>query len=374
MSFRPCVACSPGGVSTPERLATVLGVGLRIGPIPQIGVVLDRIPNFSECKICSKSIATDTSKENPFVILECSHSFHLSCIAQRMQHDMSCPTCKTPLSLHDQRDINTNPNRSITTTIDDKKLTYRGPVGDQRLDHIEHSNGMETYFYEGTSGAERLVRTKRRDGVQHFFTGDRGAERLERIEYPTGLKVLYKGDSPFEQKFQTVHPDGFNEFFDGPKDAEYKVSTISPDGTARYFKGEKDVERLVMAVLVNGTTSIYDGPSRAERRVSTKFPDGRTEFYDGEKGDEYKVYTEDRFGHRHFFLGEKGNERLEHIELANGTKMFYIGPKHEEWVERIEMPGKAPLYYEPRSSVALRDDEVAKRMRTDALFREKSEL
>jgi len=260
-----CASPSCGG----GRLAAVLATGLRLGPAPAApaaptGVVFTIEPYLEECSICFEPMAGAVSKDNPFIVLECQHAFHVRCISWHLQGKQSpkCPICIAFITQHDIDDI------------EDVAIVVETPDG--------------TVYVGG-----RKVRTEFRDGSRkQFYEGERGAEYTVRLEFPDGRKEFYEGESGAERTVRIKLPDGETLFFEGERGAEAQVRSELPDGTTWFYEGEKGAEAVVRLDLPNGDTWFYEGEKGAEAVVRVELPDGTTWFYEGEKGAEHNVRVE----------------------------------------------------------------------------------
>ena len=121
MSLRPrapapcaaaaCCASSPsfGG----DRLAAVLAAGMRLGavraaPPAPTGVVFTIEPDLEQCSICMEPMSGAVSKDNPFIVLECQHAFHVDCMSEwtkAREDNMRCPVCRVAITRKDVDDI-----------------------------------------------------------------------------------------------------------------------------------------------------------------------------------------------------------------------------------------------------------------------------
>jgi hypothetical protein len=210
----------------------VLAAGMRLGavraaPAAPTGVVFTIEPELEQCVICTEPMSGAVSEDNPFIVLECQHAFHVRCISSWAEGKMEplCPFCRVPITEHD---------------IDDLGSVY---VGGRKV-RVQRPDGSVT-FYEGEKGAERKVRVERPSGEKYFYEGEKGAERMVRVARPRGEKYFDAGEKGAERMVRVERPDGEKQFFEGEKDAERKVRAEFPDGTVHFYEGVKGAERIV---------------------------------------------------------------------------------------------------------------------------------
>ena len=131
---------------------------------------------------------------------------------------------------------------------------------------VRDETSEKTKFYEGESGAERLVRIEEAGEIL-LYEGERGAERLVRIEDDSGVM-----------------------FLEGEKGQEFVVREENKDGTIDYYEGGNEGQRKARTVYPNGEKTVYYGIFG--RKVRAEFPDGRIDRYENGKGRERVVRTE----------------------------------------------------------------------------------
>jgi hypothetical protein len=296
----------------------VLAAGMRLGATPAVstGVVFTIEPDLQTCPICMEPMSGAVSKDNPFIVLECQHAFHVDCISEwtkETEYNMRCPVCRVAITEKDKNDIVENELKHIeaTTTL--------------------ASGTVQTNVYYYRKG--RLVRVEFSDGRKQFYEGEKGAERKVRVEFPYGKKY---------------------DFYEGEKGAERKVRVEYANGAKQFFEGEKGAERMVRVEQLGGVKTFYEGEKGVERLVRAELPDGRKQFYEGERGAQRLVRDELPDGRKLFYEGEMYYQRLVRMELSNGEKKFFEGERGAERLVRTEDP--------PRL-----DDARAKRLRTRAL-------
>eukprot|EP00983_Pelagomonas_calceolata_P060765 1146519-Pelagomonas_calceolata.AAC.2 len=57
-------------------------------------------PNTScPSAMCTYSLDCGNGKDASWVALECGHVFHMECVAQALEHQRTCPTCRVLLGL-----------------------------------------------------------------------------------------------------------------------------------------------------------------------------------------------------------------------------------------------------------------------------------
>jgi hypothetical protein len=314
MSLRPrapapcaAAACCASPLSfRGGRLAAVLATGMRrLGPTPAVntGVVFTIEPELEQCVICTEPMSGAVSNDNPFIVLECQHAFHVRCISSWAEGKMEplCPYCRAPITEHDIDDIG-------SVYVDGRKVSTKWPDG-------------RVTFYEGERGAERKVRDEFPDGRKHFYEGEKGAERMVRVERPSGEKYFYEGEKGAERMVRVERPSGEKYFYEGEKGAERMVRVEDPDGEKQFLEGEKGAERIVRIEFPDGEEYLYEGESGAERVVRVERPDGEKYFYEGEKGAERMVRVEFPDGTVHFYEGVKGAERIVRVEEPRAKRM-----------------------------------------------------
>ena len=128
---------------------------------------------------------------------------------------------------------------------DDNDASWFDTNGAKRYKRIPISfrkriKGFEEYFYEGSKGKERKVRTERTEiiggvvvGMQkQIYKGPKGAERLVRTNY-------------YESNGEKMILD-LTEFYEGNKNNEHLVrKRVHATNTNLFYKGKKGSEELV---------------------------------------------------------------------------------------------------------------------------------
>ena len=201
MSLRPrapapcaaaaCCASSPsfGG----DRLAAVLAAGMRLGPTPAAptGVVFTIEPDLKTCSICMEPMSGAVSKDNPFIVLECQHAFHIDCMSQWTQEredNMTCPVCRVAITQKDVDDIienefvyDTVPRTRNDGVVENWTAYYRN---DRLMRQELDGRKKKIEYYAGAKGEERIVRVEHRGEFTDivFYEGDAGSERKVREE------------------------------------------------------------------------------------------------------------------------------------------------------------------------------------------------
>ena len=104
-----------------------------------------------------------------------------------------------------------------------------------------------------------------------------------------GNRYYYEGSKGNERKVRTEYPDGKKLFFEGDKDHEHVVQGEYPDGKKFFCEGGKDHEHVVRVEFQNGIVLYFEGDMGHERMVRTEFPNGHVLFFEGDKGHERKV-------------------------------------------------------------------------------------
>jgi len=319
MSFRPRVAAAATARPSArcccetDRLATVLGIGLRLGPSaaavqtevvftePHLLATINKNGkrqldehDIAECPICLQQMSYVASEDNPFSLLACGHAMHVHCLAQHIElGHTTCPICIQPLKGDDIEEIN-----------------QHHPL----FTRVEVGNGDTHFILPVQGGRARLMRVEHSNGDTVFFDGEPGFERFVRVEYLSGNKIFYEGEKNLERKVRMESINEQKTFFEGERNAERKVRVELRNGNIQYYKGRKGAERLVMMKNPNGELFFLEGEQGAERQVRRELPDGETSFYEGEQGAEHKVRTKLPNGQTQIFEGGRHAERLVRIE------------------------------------------------------------
>ena len=165
-------------------------------------------------------------------------------------------------------------------------------------------------YYDGESGAERLVRLELPDGVVQHYEGPSGAQWLVRIKYPDGVVAHYEGGMDVERIVRLDFPGRKVQYYKGKRGKERIERIVQANGPVQYYQGEKDVERLERIEVPDGRVQHYEGESGAERRVRTELPDGTVKYYEGERGAERLARVLLPNGDTEYYAGKRGKERL----------------------------------------------------------------
>lgn len=238
--------CRYGG----DRLTAVLAAGMRTNPVaPPTGVVLESKDRLEQCAICMEPLFSAVSEDNPLVILDCGHAFHVDCVEKWVKQRKDCPTCRTTITAKDLQDID-----KYSLSIDTDGNFYRkGRFIRREYRKSDGSIGMIEYpgpnyeIYEGPVGRERLVSAYSLAG-RKFYAGERGEEHLYRIQYIRDASDhFYVGPAGEESLERIEFRSGKVEYYDGQKGAEHLVRVQLPDGSVVFYEGEKGFERPVQS-------------------------------------------------------------------------------------------------------------------------------